>query len=90
MKGNRLKDYSAGTDDYITKPFIEDQSVAKLEVFSKLNRIEEVDQLKTTELNILNHETRTPLKGIILGSESLFDMQDLPDQAKKYIEMIRE
>lgn len=90
MIGDRLKGYSAGVDDYITKPFVEDELLAKLEVFSKLNRMEEVDNLKTMALNILSHETRTPLNGIILGSELLSDMMGLPEQAKKHIEMIRE
>lgn len=90
MIGDRLKGYSAGADDYITKPFVEDELLAKLEVFSKLNRMEEVDNLKTMALNILSHETRTPLNGIILGSELLNDMKGLPEQAQKYIEMIRE
>ena len=90
MIADRLKGYSAGADDYITKPFVEDELLAKLEVFSKLNRMEEVDNLKTMALNILSHETRTPLNGIILGGELLNDMKGLPEQAKKYIEMIRE
>ena len=90
MVGDRLKGYSVGADDYITKPFVEDELLAKLEVFSKLNRMEEVDNMKTMALNILSHETRTPLNGIILGSELLNDMVGLPDTARKYIEMVRE
>lgn len=89
MVGDRLKGYSSGADDYITKPFVEDELLAKLEVFSKLNRMEEVESLKTMALNILSHETRTPLNGIILASELLGDMSGLPEQAKKYIDMVR-
>ncbi len=90
MVDDRLKGYSAGADDYLTKPYVENELLAKLEVYSKLSRIEEVDTLKTTALNILSHETRTPLNGILLGSELLRDMEDMSDKAKQYIDLVHE
>jgi len=87
---DRLKGYDAGADDYLTKPYVEGELLAKLEVYSKLNRMEELDTLKTTALNILSHETRTPLNGIILGSELLGEMDGLPEKAKVYIALVRE
>jgi two-component system sensor histidine kinase/response regulator len=90
MIDDRLKGYEAGADDYLTKPFVEDELLAKLQVYSKLNRMEEVDTLKTMALNILSHETRTPLNGIILGSELLREMDGLPAKAKEYVELVQE
>lgn len=87
---DRLKGYDAGADDYLTKPYVEGELLAKLEVYSKLNRMEELDTLKTTALNILSHETRTPLNGIILGSELLGEVDGLPEKAKAYIALVRE
>ena len=90
MIDDRLKGYDAGADDYLTKPYVEDELLAKLQVYSKLNRMEEVDTLKTTAMNILSHETRTPLNGIILGSELLSDMNNLPEKAKHYVDLVHE
>ncbi len=87
---DRLKGYEAGADDYLTKPYVEGEFIAKLEVYSKLNRMEEVDTLKTTALNILRHETRTPLNGIILGSDLLRNMDDLSEKAKVYVDLVRQ
>ena len=87
---DRLKGYDSGADDYLTKPYVEGELLAKLEVYSKLNRMEELDTLKTTALNILSHETRTPLNGIILGSELLGEIDGLPEKAKAYISLVRE
>ena len=37
--GDRLEGYRAGADDYITKPFIEEELLAKIAVYSKLRRM---------------------------------------------------
>lgn len=87
---DRLMGYDAGADDYLTKPYVVGELLAKLEVYSKLNRMEELDSLKTTALNVLKHETRTPLNGIILGSELLGEIEGLPEKAKQYIELVHE
>lgn len=88
LVSDKIQGYNVGADDYLTKPFVEDELIAKLEVYSKLSYMEEVDNLKTIALNILSHETRTPLNGIILGSELLREVSNLPQEAAEYAEMV--
>jgi len=85
---NRLRGYAVGADDFIAQPFFEAELIAKLKVYSTLQKIEELDVFKTIVLNLLCHETRTPLNGIMLGSELLGEIENLPQSAKTYIGMI--
>jgi signal transduction histidine kinase len=71
MVSERLKGYQAGADDYITKPFDHQELLAKVRVFLRLKSAEEVIQLKNGILALLNHETNTPLTGIISPAELL-------------------
>ena len=66
----RLNGYAAGADDYITKPFNTEELQAKVDVFVKLKREEEVAEAKSNLLGLFTHETRTPL-GVIIGLSDL-------------------
>src|SRR5262245_6630289 len=64
MVAERLRGYEAGADDYVTKPFDPQELLAKVRVYLQLQSLEEVEQLKSQMLALLNHEMRTPLNGI--------------------------
>jgi len=73
----RLRGYEMGADDYITKPFDEEELLAKVRVYLRLKSVEEVDRLKSDMLALLSHEVRTPLNEILAPVDMLLAAQDM-------------
>jgi two-component system sensor histidine kinase/response regulator len=85
----RVEAYRAGADDYITKPFNEDELLAKIRVYLRLKSVEEVDQFKTNVLALLSHEARTPLNSLIAPAEMLMSGEEVDAEQKRLlIEMV--
>ena len=78
----RLAGYAAGADDYIGKPFDEEELRAKVRVFLRLKSAEEVNQLKRDLLSLIHHETRTPLNGLLGPAEILLN-ENLDDAERR-------
>jgi len=53
---DRLRGYKAGADDYVVKPFNDEELLAKIQVFSRL--IEEEDKRKQAEEELRNSELK--------------------------------
>jgi signal transduction histidine kinase len=83
MVSERVEAYEAGADDYITKPFDEDELLAKIRVYLRLKSVEEVDQFKTNVLTLLGHEARTPLTSLIASSEMLMSEENIDAKEQK-------
>ncbi|PCI25300.1 MAG: hypothetical protein COB67_10690 [SAR324 cluster bacterium] len=84
----RLKGYGVGADDYITKPFVNRELEAKVQVFLRLKRTEEVDQLKGDVLKLFSHETRTPLNGILGAASLLGEDRSLDEDQQTLVNLI--
>lgn len=78
----RLAGYEAGADDYITRPFVNEELKAKVRIFMRLKRAETVEQIKGDLISLVAHETKTPLSGIIGMSEILMEDSSLDDNAR--------
>lgn len=88
MTQDRLKGYEAGADDYITKPFNDDELLAKVRVFLKLKRLEEVNSMKRDIIDMFSHEARTPIASIVGPAEMLAENKGLDPDSKELAEII--
>ncbi|MFZ5764737.1 MAG: hybrid sensor histidine kinase/response regulator [Thermodesulfobacteriota bacterium] len=84
----RLRGYEAGADDYIGKPFDNEELLAKVRVFTQLKNKEEVDQVKGDLLTLITHETRTPVSGIIGCAELLASDPTLSEEGRELAVLI--
>ena len=84
MLAERMRGYEAGADDYMTKPFDPSELQAKVRVYAQLKNVQEVDDLKSNILNLLRHETRTPLTGILAACELLKEEDTLTMDEARY------
>ncbi len=88
MVSERIEGYKAGADDYVTKPFDQEELLAKVKVYLRLKSMEEVDQLKSELLRWLCYETRTPLSGILAPAQVMVEEFVDADEQQQYLEMI--
>jgi signal transduction histidine kinase len=82
----RLQGYQAGADDYVTKPFDDEELRAKVKVFARLKTAEEINRIKTDFLKLITHETNTPLHGILNLAELILADSALPPASKPLTE----
>lgn len=88
MTEDRVAGYEVGADDYLAKPFNDEELIAKVRVYAKLKSSEQVNQLKTNFLSLITHETSTPLNTII-GYASLLEGEEHDEEKREFIQDIK-
>jgi signal transduction histidine kinase len=88
MLDERLKGYEYGADDYLVKPFDQDELLAKINVFKRLKRVEEIKSNQSNLLALLSHETKTPMSGI-MGAIELLLAEDFSEDHISLLEMVQ-
>ena len=76
---DRIRGYEVGADDFIRKPFNSDELLAKVRVFLRLSSVEQLDLMKSQLVDLVAHEIRTPLTGIIPAGEVLASQEAMED-----------
>ncbi len=90
MVSERLAGYEAGADDYVVKPFDDEELQAKVRVYMRLKKVEEVDRLRSDLLMLLNEEARTPLAAIVSPIEIALEEPTLNADGKRLLQLARE
>ena len=89
MLEDKLRGYEIGADDYITKPFEASELLAKVKVFLRLKTAEEINKIKTNFINLLYHESRTPLTSLFGYTALLRQSANLSAEEKQFVEQIQ-
>ncbi len=90
MVSERLQGYDAGADDYVSKPFNPDELIAKVRVYLRLKSVEEVDQLRSSLITLMHHETRTPMSYLRAAVEMLSGEGSLSEHQRDLVHMVDE
>lgn len=91
MIAERLEGYRAGADDYVVKPFNEEELLAKIEVYARLKSEEQVGKFKRDSVKLLLLEANAPLKNIKTQLKNVLEDVDLhPHKRQELLRDIQE
>jgi DNA-binding response OmpR family regulator len=81
MVSERLAGYKSGADDYVTKPFNDEELLAKVKVYLRMKSAEESNREICDLLDFISSETDQPLKDLAGRAEML--MSNVDDSADR-------
>lgn len=86
--------FEAGAVDYVIKPFIAEELLARVGVHIGLkltrDRLERVANERQDLVNLVAHDLKNPLTSIVFASDILVSNGVKPERVPRYLQMIRE
>ena len=89
-----LRAFDAGAVDYVTKPFMPEELLARVNAHIGLkltrDRLERVARERQELVNLVAHDLKNPLSSVLFASDVLRNDACKPERVPRYLEMIHE
>ena len=89
-----LRAFDAGAVDYVTKPFMPEELLARVQAHIGLkltrDRLERVARERQELVNLVAHDLKNPLTSIFFASDLLITGQTREDRIPRYLQMVRD
>ena len=89
-----LRAFDAGAVDYVTKPFLPEELLARVSAHVGLkltrDRLERVAREREELVNLVAHDLKNPLSSVLFASEMLITGATKPERVPRYMAMIHE
>ena len=89
-----LRAFDSGAVDYVTKPFIPEELLARVNAHVGLkltrDRLERVARERQELVNLVAHDLKNPLSSVLFASDVLRNDGCKPERVPRYLEMIHE
>jgi len=89
-----LRAFDAGAVDYVTKPFMPEELLARVNAHVGLkltrDRLERVARERQELVNLVAHDLKNPLTSVLFASDVLRNDGCKPDRVPRYLQMIHE
>lgn len=89
-----LRAFDAGAVDYVTKPFMPEELLARVDAHVGLkltrDRLERVARERQELVNLVAHDLKNPLSSVLFATEMLQLPDCKPERAPRYVQIIHE
>lgn len=89
-----LRAFDAGAVDYVTKPFMPEELLARVDAHVGLklarDRLERVARERQELVNLVAHDLKNPLTSVIFASDILINHGTRPERVPRYLQMIHD